>query len=192
MKLVPFRALQGIGFTADQVQQIAADWPYQVDGDPDDEGKVVKRPLRPADRIIGPFANDQAARFHMGGVVPPDLSVIVKARQGGEDYIANLLVGYRDPPPDGFTLIDGRSYNTYFPGHQIAMPPLLQDDTDNAADGSKTTALQKAQDVAVFLSFVADPTQDERKALGFRVILFLLVVTGLLYLCKRAVWHNVR
>jgi ubiquinol-cytochrome c reductase cytochrome c1 subunit len=190
LALVSFRALQGIGFTGDQVKEIAARWPYQVDDQPNDQGKVLKRAPRPYDRIIGPFANDREAEASMGGVLPPDLSVIVKARHGGEDYITALLTGYQDPPPDGFKVMDGRFYNTDFPGHQIGMPQTLQDDTVRYSDGTRATALQEARDVAAFLSFVADPTQDQRKALGFRVILFLLVFTGLMYLCKRVVWRD--
>jgi len=123
-------------------------------------------------------------------MLPPDLSVIIKARHGGEDYVAALLTGYEDPPSTGFNLMDGRFYNRYFPGHQIGMPQVLQDDAVSYPDGTKATLVQEAQDVASFLSFVADPTQDERKTLGFRVILFLLVFTGLMYLCQRAVWRD--
>ena len=190
LTLVPFRALAGIGFTEDQIKEIAAQWPYQVDDEPNDEGKVLKRAPRPYDRIVGPFANDKEAGAVMGGLLPPDLSVITKARHGGEDYIAALLTGYQESAPAGFKLIDGRFYNEYFPGHQIGMPQMLQDDSVSYADGTKATAEQEAEDVAVFLSFVADPTQDERKHLGLRVMLFLLVLTGLMYGCKRAVWHD--
>jgi len=190
MKLVPFRTLQGIGFTENQVKEIAAQWPYQVDDDPNDQGKVLKRAPRLNDRMIGPFANDNEARAAMGGILPPDLSVITKARHGGEDYVAALLTGYKDPVPGDVTLMEGRYYNAYFPGHQIGMPQMLQDDTVTYADGTKATTEQEAEDVATFLSFVSDPTQDERKHLGIRVILFLLVLTGLMYLCKRAVWRD--
>ncbi len=190
LKLVPFRTLQGIGFTEDQVKTIAAQWPYLVDDEPNDEGKILKRAPRPYDRMIGPFANEKEAQATMGGSLPPDLSLIVKARHGGEDYLTAVLTGYQNPPPDGFKLIEGRYYNRYFPGHQISMPQMLQDDSVTYADGTKATVEQEAEDVATFLSFVADPTQDQRKHLGIRVIVFLLLFSGLMYLCKRVIWRD--
>ena len=126
----------------------------------------------------------------MGGSLPPALSLIVKARHGGEDYLTAVLTGYQNPPPDGFKLIEGRYYNRYFPGHQISMPQMLQDDSVTYADGTKATVEQEAEDVATFLSFVADPTQDQRKHLGIRVIVFLLLFSGLMYLCKRVIWRD--
>ncbi len=188
LTLVPYRILTGAGYTEEEVKAIAkAD---KVD-DTNDAGDPIQRDARPADRFVKPFPNDKAARARMGGLLPPDLSVITKARHGGEDYVTALLIGYEDPPPAGVTVMEGRVYNKYAPGQQIGMPKVLDDDRVTYADGTKATTLQEAQDVAAFLAYVAEPTQDERKHLGLRVILFLLVFTGLIYACKRTVWRDV-
>jgi len=189
LNLVPFRALTGIGFTADQVKEIAAG--YQVTDGPNDEGNMFQRKALPSDRFVKPFANDKAAAAANGGAIPPDLSVIIKSRHGGEDYVAGLLTGYEDTPPAGITILDGRYYNKYFPGHQIGMPKMLYDDSVTYADGTKATAQQEAQDVATFLSYVSEPTQDERKSLGLRVMLFLVVFSGLMFGCKKKLWKDV-
>ncbi|MEI6557330.1 MAG: cytochrome c1 [Rhodospirillaceae bacterium] len=184
--LVPYRALKGIGFTADQVKEIAA--AAQVTDGPNDQGEMFQRPGKPSDRFVKPFANEKAAAAANGGAAPPDLSVIVKARLGAENYIAALLTGYPDEPPAGAQVPEGKYYNKYFPGHAIGMPKMLFDDSVTYADGTKATALQEAKDVATFLSYVSEPTQDERKGLGAKVILFLLVFAGLMYGCKRQLW----
>ncbi len=183
--LVSYRNLRGIGFTEDQVKEIAAS--AQVQDGPNDQGEMFMRPAIQSDRFVKPFENDKKARVANNGSLPPDLSVIVKARHGGEDYIAALLTGYADAPA-GFSVPDGKYYNKYFPGNTVGMPQMLFDDSVTYADGTKATALQEAKDVAVFLSYVAEPTQDERKALGVKVILFLVVFSGLMYACKRQLW----
>ena len=187
LNLVSYRNLQGIGFTEDEVKAIAAG--SQVQDGPNDQGEMFMRPAIQSDRFVKPFPNDKAARVANNGALPPDLSVIVKARHGGEDYIAALLTGYSDAPA-GFAVPDGKYYNKYFPGHTVGMPQMLFDDSVTYADGTKATALQEAKDVAVFLSYVAEPTQDERKALGLKVILFLVVFSGLMYACKRQLWAD--
>lgn len=187
LNLASYRILSGIGYTPEEVKAIARE--YKVD-DTNDAGEPIQRPALPSDRFVKPFPNEKAARSAMGGVMPPDLSVIIKARHGGEDYVTALLTGYEDAPAS-VTVMDGRYYNKwYLPGRQLGMPQMLQDDTVTYADGTKATALQEAKDVATFLAYVADPSQEERKHLGIRVMLFLLVFTGLMYACKRAVWHD--
>ena len=189
LNLVSYRALAGIGLTEDQIKAEAAS--HQVTDGPNDQGDMFQRPAKASDRFVKPFANDQAARAANNGALPPDLSVIIKARHGGEDYVAALLTGYEDPPA-GVTVLDGRYYNKYFPGHQLGMPKMLNDDGIDYADKSvKPTALQQALDVATFLSYVAEPTQDERKSLGLKVMLFLVVFSGLMYACKRELWKDV-
>ena len=187
LSLVSYRNLAGIGLGEDEIKTIAGQ--YQIQDGPTDQGDMVMRPARPSDRFVRTFPNDQAARAANNGALPPDLSVIIKARPGGEDYVAALLTGFADPPP-GFALPEGKFYNRFFPGHTLAMPPLLVDDGMAYTDGTKPTAAQQARDVAVFLSYVAEPSQDERKALGLKVVLFLAVFAGLLYACQRRIWSR--
>src|SRR5262249_57172066 len=114
-----FRDLEKIGYEEDQVKGIAAQ--YQVNDGPNDQGQMFQRPGRPSDPIPGPFPNDEAARAANNGALPPDLSLITKAREGGPDYVVAILTGYKEPPA-GFNLLSGMNYNAYFPGHPIAMP----------------------------------------------------------------------
>jgi ubiquinol-cytochrome c reductase cytochrome c1 subunit len=152
---------------------------------------MFERPGRPSDRFRRPFPNDNAARAANNGALPPDLSVIVKARQGGADYIKALLMGYEDPPP-GVTLMEGMYYNKYFAGHQIAMaPPLTGDGQVTWADGTQATVDQMAHDVSAFLAWASEPESDTRKAMGVRIILFLTVLGGLTYAVKRKIWARV-
>lgn len=169
--------------------QIAAK--YEVTAGPNDEGEMFQTAAKPADHMPSPFANEQAARVANNGALPPDLSLIVKARTGASDYIYGVLTGYLDPAPEGFTLNPGMYFNEYFPGHQIAMPPPLTDDRVTYADGTKATVSQMAHDVVTFLTWVSEPTLEERKQLGIKVILFLIVMTGFLYALKRQVWSDV-
>jgi ubiquinol-cytochrome c reductase cytochrome c1 subunit len=150
-----FRDLADIGYSEDEVKAIAST--YQVTNEqPNDQGEMFQRPARPSDPIPGPFPNDLAARAANNGALPPDLSMIVKAREGGPDYIFGLLTGYKDPPA-GFNLLPGMYYNEYFPGHQIAMPPPLSDNAVTFADGTSATVPQMAHDVVTFLTWAAEP-----------------------------------
>ena len=173
---VAYRDLAGIGYDAEQIKAIAA-LDEVVDG-PDANGEMFTRPAVPADRFANPFPNVNAAAAANGGAPPPDLSLMAKARAGGADYIVALLVGYVDPPED-FELMDGLSYNAYFPGHQIAMPPPLYGDDVEYADGTEATVARQARDVAAFLAWAAEPTLERRKHLGLKVLLFTLAMTGL-------------
>ena len=189
VKHLYFRNLEEIGYTEDQVKGIAAQ--YQVTDGPNDEGQMYQRPARPSDPIPGPFPNDQAARAANNGALPPDLSLITKAREGGPDYVYGILTGFKDPPP-GFKLLSGSYYNEYFPGHQIKMPPpLTQTDQVKYADGTQATVPQMAHDVVSFLAWAAEPTLDERHRIGFKVILFLIVATGVFYAAKRKIWSRI-
>lgn len=188
LDLVSYRTLRGIGFTEDQVKAIAAD--YKVKDGPNDQGEMFERPALPHDRFNRPFPNDNAARVANGGALPPDLSLIAKARRGGEDYLYALLTGWEDAPA-GVTLADGMYYNKYFPGHQIAMPKIVNDDGVTYTDGTKATAEQIAKDVSTFLVYAAEPRLDDRKTLGIKVILFLLVFSGLMYATKRQIWRDI-
>jgi ubiquinol-cytochrome c reductase cytochrome c1 subunit len=120
-----------------------------------------------------------------------DLSVIQKARKGGADYLYALLTGYADPPP-GFQLMDGMNYNKYFSGHQIAMPNVLNPGQVEFADGTEATVSQMARDVSTFLTWAAQPHLEERRQMGVRIILFLIVLGGLTYAVKRKIWADVK
>jgi ubiquinol-cytochrome c reductase cytochrome b/c1 subunit len=209
MELVHYRNLAepgGPGFTTAQAQTVAAE--ATVKDGPNDEGEMFERPGRLADRFPSPFPNEQAARAANGGAHPPDLSLVAKARsysrgfpqfifdfftqyqEQGPDYIHALLVGYQDTPPADFTLPEGSYYNTYFPGHAIKMPKPLSDDQVTYDDGSPQTVDQYSHDVTAFLMWAAEPHMEARKRLGFQVIIFLIVLSGLLYFTKRKIWAD--
>jgi len=185
MRQLSYRNLLELGLSEDQVRDIAAS--VQITDGPNDLGEMFERPGRLSDHFRRPFPNDQAARAANNNALPPDLSVIVKAREGGANYIRALLTGYEDPP-EGFTLGDGLNYNRYFPGHQIGMPKVINEDQVEYADGTKATEDQMARDVATFLAWAAEPELEQRRAMGVRIILFLLVLSGLTYAVKRKVW----
>ncbi|WP_232478748.1 cytochrome c1 [Roseomonas rosulenta] len=188
MHLLSYRNLRELGLTEQQVAAIASQ--VQVQDGPNDEGQMFERDGRPSDRFRSPFPNPQAARAANNGAYPPDLSVIAKARNGGADYLYALLTGYADPPP-GVTLMDGMNYNRYFPGHQIAMAAPLNPDQVEFADGTPGTVENMARDVVTFLQWAAEPELEQRRAMGFKIILFLTILGGLAYAVKRRVWADV-
>jgi ubiquinol-cytochrome c reductase cytochrome c1 subunit len=186
VKHLYFRDLAEIGYTEDEVKAIAAG--YQVtDAQPNDQGQMYQRPGRPSDPIPGPFPNDQSARAVNNGALPPDLSLIVKARPGGPNYVYAILTGYKDPPSD-FPMLEGMQYNQYFPGHQIAMPPPLSDGSVTFAESASTTVPQMAHAVVSFLTWAAEPNLEARHRTGFKVLLFLVVAIGVFYAVKRKIW----
>ncbi len=187
LRLVHYRNLADIGFSEVQVKKIAGSVEL-VDG-PNDEGEMYDRAGRPGDRFKSPFANDNAARVANNGALPPDLSLMIKSRSGGADYMHALLTGYREPPSE-VKVPDGMSYNVYFPGKQIAMPPPLSDEVVEYADGTKATVDRMSRDVTSFLAWAAEPELEERKRMGVKIMLFLLVLTGLFYALKRKIWAN--
>ena len=188
LKLVAYRNLAALGFTEDEIKAIAAE--KEVTDGPNDEGAMFQRPARPSDRFVAPFPNDKAARAAFNGALPPDLSLINKARVGGPDYVFGLLSGYEDAPA-GVTLGDGMNWNKYFPGNQIGMPAQLVDDLVTYADGTKATAEQIGVDVVAFLNWTAEPELNERKSMGLKTMIFLLLLTALLYALKRQIWSDV-
>jgi ubiquinol-cytochrome c reductase cytochrome c1 subunit len=186
VKHLYFRDLAEIGYSEAEVKAMAAS--YQVTNEePNDQGQMFQRAGRPSDPIPGPFPNDQAARAANNGALPPDQSLIVKAREGGPDYVFAILTGYKEPPAV-FKLLEGMNYNEYFPGHQIRMPPPLADGAVTFADGTPSTVPQMAHDVATFLTWAAEPNLDTRHRTGFKVLLFLVVVVGIFYATKRKIW----
>ena len=186
LQYIAFRNLVEIGFTEQEAKAIAAE--YEVEDGPDDEGEMFTRPARLADYWPSPFANDNAARASNGGALPPDLSLIVKAREGGPDYIFALMTGYEDEPPEGATLSDGMSYNHYFRGHQIAMTPPLYDEAVEYVDGTPATLDQHARDVTAFLAWTAEPELEERKQTGLKVLIFVFILTAVLFVIYRRTW----
>src|SRR5258707_2856433 len=188
VKHLAFRDLTEIGYSEDEVKGIAAQ--VQVTDGPNDNGEMFQRPGRASDPIPGPFANDQAARAANNGALPPDLSLITKAREGGADYVYAIMTGFKDAPA-GIKMNEGMYYNEMFAGHQIKMPPPLSPDQVKYADGTPTTVPQMSHDVVTFLSWAAEPTLDQRHRIGFKVILFLIVATGVFYAAKRKVWSRV-
>src|SRR5256714_6862875 len=209
LSYIAFRNLAeagGPGYSAAQATAFASD--YKVKDGPNDQGEMFERPGRPADYFPSPFPNEQAARAANGGALPPDLSLITKARsyprgfpqfvidffsqyqEQGPDYVDPVLQGYEDKAPDGFTLPEGSYYNTYFPGHAIKMPKPLSDGQVTFDDGSPATVAQYARDVTTFLMWAAEPHMEARKAIGLQVFVFLILFTGLMYFTKKKVWAD--
>lgn len=188
VKHLYFRDLTELGYTEDQVKGIAAQ--YKVTDGPNDQGQMFERPARPSDHIPGPFPNDEAARAANNGALPPDLSLITLARDGGPDYVFAIVNGFVNPPA-GFKVNEGNYYNEYFPGHQIKMPPPLSDDQVKFADNAPDKLPDEARDVVTFLNWAAEPDLDTRHHMGIKVFLFLLVAAGLFYAAKRKIWARV-
>lgn len=185
---IAFRNLVDIGFSVDQVKEIAAE--FEVEDGPDDEGEMFTREAKPADRFPSPYPNDNAAAALNDGAIPPDLSLITKARRDGANYLYGLLTGYEEAP-DTFDLAEGKYYNPIFPGKQIAMPKPIEDESVEYADGTEATLEQQSRDVTAFLAWAAEPELEARKSLGLKVLLFLIVLTAMLYAIKRRIWKDV-
>lgn len=247
MDLIAFRNLADLGYNEDELKALAAE--YEVTDGPDEDGEMFDRTARPSDYFPSPFPNVKAAAASNGGAIPPDLSLIAKARVGGPDYLYALMTGYEDdvsedvlqsiyetethkrevkyaadlesyeikkakydeavkndpslkepkkPEDQGpvesvedLGLPDTSSFNAYFPGYGIAMGAPLGDEAVEYADGTPATLSNHSADVAAFMMWAAEPTMDERKQMGIKVILFLLVFTGILYAAKRKCWADV-
>ncbi|MBM3503091.1 MAG: cytochrome c1 [Alphaproteobacteria bacterium] len=187
VKYLAFRNLTAIGFTEAEAKALAAE--AQITDGPNEEGEMFQRPGRPSDRLPMPYANDAAARAANGGALPPDLSLITKAREHGPDYVYALLTSYSDAPR-GMTLPAGMTYNKAFAGNQIAMPAPLTEGQVEYIDGTKATVAQMAEDVVVFLHWAAEPNLEARHRLGFQAVLFLLALTVLFWFVKQRVWGD--
>jgi ubiquinol-cytochrome c reductase cytochrome c1 subunit len=196
LKLVPFRTLTGIGFSEAEVKAIAAGYTVPAEPDPD-TGDVGERPGEPFDYFPSPFPNPQAAAAANNGAVPPDLSLMVKAREGGASYLYSLLVGYRDPTEEELKALpaaipDGSYFNPYKSGHVIAMAPPLAEGIVTYADGQPpATVEQMAYDVTTFLAWAAEPKLEERKRIGFFYMTLLLIICGLLFASYRRISKRV-
>jgi ubiquinol-cytochrome c reductase cytochrome c1 subunit len=213
LRLLSYRNLFEAGgpeFSKETVDGIAAEAQVQ---ELNDEGEMAPRPGKASDRFVSPYPNEKAAAAAQNGAVPPDLSVIAKARgyerhaswymepllwagdiganyqEAGPDYLVALLTGYADAPAD-MKMAPGMNYNKAFPGHQIAMPNPLSDGLVTYEDGTPPTVDNYAKDVTAFLMWAAEPKLEERKRMGIKVLVYLLILSGLLYLSKRAIWRN--
>src|SRR5712671_5872724 len=209
LSYIAFRNLAdpgGPGYSPAQAAAFASE--YKIKDGPNDQGEMFERPGRPADYFPSPFPNEQAARAANGGALPPDLSLITKARsyergfpkfvfdfftqfqEQGPNYVDAILQGFEEKPPAGFTLPEGSYYNKYFPGHAIKMPKPLSDGQVTHDDGSPATVAQYARDVTTFLMWAAEPHMEARKRLGMQVFVFLIIFTGLMYFTKKKVWAD--
>jgi ubiquinol-cytochrome c reductase cytochrome c1 subunit len=186
LKRVPFRKLAEIGFSEAEVKSLAAG--YTVHDGPNDAGEMFDRPGRPSDYLPPPYPNDNAARASNSGALPPDQSLLIKAREDGANYIYSILTGYGKTPPADLVLPPGAYYNPYFTGGVIKMPPPLSDNQVSYQDGTPASLDQEAKDVVNFLQWAAEPEMEQRKRMGIKVMLFLGVMTGFFYLAKKRIW----
>ena len=178
----------GPEFTEAEVKAIAAS--FEVTDGPDNQGEMFTRPGRPSDIFVSPHPNKEAAAAANGGAYPPDMSVLVKARKGGAKYIYSVLVGYEEPPPD-VKLDQGVYYNKYMVGNKIKMPNNLEDGLVEYADGTESTVDQMAKDVTTFLAWAAEPELEERHRTGVKVIIYLILLTILVYLSMKKIWSRI-
>ncbi|KAH9860318.1 cytochrome c1 [Plenodomus biglobosus] len=183
---VPYRSLVGKLMTVDEAKALAEENEY--DTEPNDQGDIEKRPGKLSDYMPAPYKNDEAARAANNGALPPDLSLMVKARHGGCDYIFNLLTGYPEEPPAGAVVPEGLNFNPYFPGTGIAMARVLYDDLVEYDDGTKASTSQMAKDVVEFLNWTAEPEMDDRKKMGWKVLAVTSVLFAISVWVKRYKW----
>lgn len=189
LKRVPFRRLKEIGFSKAEVKVLAAE--YTVIDGPNDEGEMYTRPAKPSDRFPPPYPNEKAARAANNGAYPPDMSLLVKARPDGANYVHSLLTGYQQPPK-GVELMPGQYYNPYMPGKKIAMPQPLRDGQVDYQDGTEATVEQMSRDVVNFMQWAAEPEMETRKQMGIRVMIFLTVLTVFFYIAMKRIWRDVK
>jgi ubiquinol-cytochrome c reductase cytochrome c1 subunit len=185
---ISYEKLMAIGLSKEMVKALAAEHDQP---DLNDEGQPVQRKGIPSDKIHSPYPNDKAARAANNGALPPDLSLITKARAGGPNYVYALITGFCSAPVD-MKVQDGMHYNPYFSGRQIAMAPPLFEGQVKYADGTKASVHQMAEDVVTFLSWAAEPEMEQRKQMGVKVLFYLLILTTVLYFSKRKIWKSVK
>jgi len=183
---IPYRALVGTILTVDEAKAMAEENEYE--GEPDSEGEPTQRPGKLSDYLPSPYKNDEAARAANNGALPPDLSLMVKARHGGCDYIFSLLTGYPEDPPAGAVVQSGLNFNPYFPGTGIAMARVLYDGLVEYEDGTPATTAQMAKDVVEFLNWAAEPEMDTRKKMGWKILGVTAILFGLSVWVKRYKW----
>ncbi len=191
MKYLSYRNLAEKGgpeFTEQQAKAIAAS--FDVTDGPNSDGEMFTRPGKLSDKFVMPYENVKAAQAANGGAYPPDMSVLVKARGGGVDYIYSLLQGYEDPPA-GIILDEGVHYNKYMYGNKIKMSNPLSDGLVEYSDGTNATVEQMSKDVTTFLMWTAEPHLETRHQIGFKAILYLIILTILVYFSMKRIWSRV-
>ena len=192
MKYLSYRNLSEKGgpeFSVAQAKAIAAS--FEVTDGPNADGDMFQRPGKLSDKFVMPYENVKAAEAANGGAYPPDMSVLVKARGGGVDYIYSLLQGYEEAP-SGITLDDGVHYNKYMYGNKIKMSAPLSDDIIEYSDGTKATVEQMSKDVTTFLMWAAEPSLEARHQMGFKAIIYLIILTILVYFSMKRIWSRVK
>ena len=191
MKYLSYRNLSEKGgpeFTEDEAKVIAAS--FEVTDGPNADGEMFQRPGKLSDKFVMPYENVEAAKAANGGAYPPDMSVLIKARGGGAEYIYSLLQGYEEPPA-GITLDDGVYYNKYMYGNKIKMSAPLSDGIVEYSDGTKTSVQQMSKDVTTFLMWAAEPHLEARHRMGFKAIVYLIILTVLVYFSMKKIWSRV-
>ena len=191
MKYLSYRNLAQEGgpeFTEAEAKAIAAS--FEVTDGPNSDGEMFMRPGKLSDKFVMPYENVKAAQAANGGAYPPDMSVLVKARGGGVDYIYSLLQGYEDPPA-GVTLDDGVYYNKYMYGNKIKMSNQLSDGLIEYSDGTAATVEQMSKDVTTFLMWAAEPHLESRHQMGFKAIIYLIILTILVYFSMKRIWSRI-
>ncbi len=191
MKYLNYRNLAQAGgpeFSEEQVKIIASQ--FEVEDGPNSEVDMFSRPARLSDSFVSPYPNDEAAKATNGGAYPPDMSVLVKARKDGANYIYSLLLGY-DDPPSSITLDDGVYYNTYMSGNKIKMANPLSENIVQYIDGTPASEEQMAKDVVTFLAWAAEPHLEARHKMGFKAILYLIIISILVYFSMKKIWSRI-
>ena len=191
MKYLSYRNLGEKGgpeFTLDEVKAIAAS--FEVQDGPDSQGEMFIRPGRPSDKFVSPYPNMNASMAANGGAYPPDMSVLVKARSGGANYIYSVLMGYEEKP-EGFIIDDGVYYNKYMSGNKIKMSKPLVEGIIEYTDGTLATEDQMAKDVTTFLTWAAEPELEARHKLGIKVLIYLILLSTLVYLSMKRIWSRI-
>ncbi|MBX9976756.1 MAG: cytochrome c1 [Alphaproteobacteria bacterium] len=189
LKRIRFRELAALGFSEPQIKALAATYSIKI---LNESGEEAERPGIPSDAFPPIHPNELATRAANNGALPPDQSLIIKARPHGEDYIYALLTGYGQTPPKDIVVGEGRYYNPVMAGGQISMAPPLKDGQVTYSDGTKATVSQMAKDVVEFLSWTAEPEMEDRKRTGLAVLLYMLVMTIIFYAAKRKIWKDVK
>ena len=191
MKYLSYRNLSEPGgpeFTEEEAKAIAAN--FEVTDGPNSDGEMFIRSAKLSDKFVKPYENEKAAQAANGGGYPPDMSVLAKARSGGVDYIYSVLLGYEDPP-SGVNLDDGVYYNKYMYGNNIKMAKPLSDDLIEYSDGTIASEEQMAKDVATFLMWAAEPHLEARHKLGLKSMLYLIILTILVYFSMKKIWSRI-
>ena len=192
MQYLSYRNLMEEGgpeFTEEQAKAIAANF-VVIDG-PNSDGEMFERPAKLSDKFVMPYPNEKAAQAANGGAYPPDMSVLAKARKGGVDYLYSVLLGYEDPPSN-IQLDEGVYYNKFMYGNKIKMPKILEDNLIEYTDGTLASEEQMAKDVVTFLMWSAEPHLEARHKMGFRALIYLTILTVLVYFSMKKIWSRVK